>query len=345
MTSKSAAPRTSVMQVWSQTRYGGPEVARAEVVEVPAPGAGEVLLTVRATSLNAGDVHLMRGDPLLVRLAFGLRRPRIATRGMDVAGTVQAIGPAADSMAPTFVIGDEVMGELPGGGLAEFVIARADALVRRPEGLDPVAAAAIPIAAGTALLALDIGAVADGQRVLVIGAAGGVGTFSVQLAALRGAEVWALCGARAEPLIASLGAARTFDYTRVDPANSPAELPHGGFDVVIDIAGRAPLRRLRALCTPAGALVIVSGEGSRVSGPLGRMLRAGMLGLTRGARIRLVAAKADTRATATLAALAADGAIAPVVERTWPLAEAGAALAHIDAGHTVGKIVVIAGAS
>lgn len=337
-----APARAHLMQSWRQHRYGGPEVVHAESVAVPTPGPGEVLIKVRATALNAGDVHLMRGEPLLVRLFFGLRRPRIAVRGMDVAGTVHALGEQRLDTSAPFALGDEVMGELPGGGLAEYVVARAAALIRRPDDLDPVAAAALPIAGGTARLALEGGGVTGGQRVLVIGASGGVGTFTVQLAALRGAEVWALCGARNERLLAELGAVRTLDYQHVDPAAEPAELPRGSFDVVIDSVGSASLRRLRALCAPTGTLVIVSGEGGRVLGPIGRMMRGGMLRLSRGARIRFVAAKADTRATAELAALAAAGRITPTIERTWPLAEADAALAHIDAGHTVGKIVVTA---
>jgi NADPH:quinone reductase-like Zn-dependent oxidoreductase len=326
------------MTAWRQSAYGGPEVVRAARVPVPEPGAGEVLLAVRATALHAGDVHVMRGEPLLVRAFFGLGGPRIATRGMDVAGTVVAIGPGVDLLS----VGDEVVGELPGGGLAEYAIAPAARLVPRPDSVDAGAAAALPVSAGTAWQALDRagGGAVTGRRVLVIGASGGVGTYTVQLAALRGAEVWAICGARNERLVADLGAARTFDYARVDAGASPSEAPAASFDVVIDIVGRAPLRALRRLATPTGCVVMVSGEGGRVLGPIGRMLRAALISLSPGPRIKSLAATAKPEIARQLLALVVAGKLRPVIERTYPLSEAGSALAHVDAGHTVGKVVV-----
>ena len=326
--------RPQTMQAWRQTRYGGPDAVHPVIADIPVAAAGEVVLRVRASSVNAADIHIMRGEPLLLRAFFGLRRPREPTRGRDVAGTVVAIG----DDAPGPAIGDEVLGELAGGGLAEYVKTPASQVVRRPAALDPVAAAALPLAGGTAWQALERGAVGEAQRVLVIGASGGVGTFAVQLAALRGAEVWALCGARSRALVEELGASRTFDYTTTDAAG----LPPASFDVVLDIAGTAPLRRLRALLRPGGTLVLVSGEGGNVLGPIGRILRAGVLGLVgRDRRIRPLAATTTPDITARLAALAAEGSVRPVIERTWPLAEAGQALAHVDAGHTVGKAVVV----
>lgn len=324
--------QTSPMTAWRQQRYGGPDVVVQETVGTPIPGRGEVLLQVRATALNAGDVHLMRGDPLLVRLFIGLRGPRDPVRGMDVAGTVVALG---DGDVP-FALGDEVVGELPGGGLAEFVVAPVSRIVARPSDLEPVTAAALPIAAGTAAQALDLGRVGSGHRVLVLGASGGVGTFAVQLAAERGADVWATCGAANREIVASLGAARTFDYRQT----GLAELPGESFDAVIDIAGTAPLRALQNLLRPGGIAVLVSGEGGRVLGPVGRMLRAAMLSAGSRRKLRALAAKPRTDVLLDLVARAADGRLRAVIERTWPLAEAGDALAHIDAGHTVGKVVV-----
>lgn len=328
------------MTAWRQSRYGGPEVARPDSVAVPQPGRGEVLLRVRATALHAGDVHIMHGDPLLVRVFFGLTRPRIATRGMDVAGTVVAVGPGTD----TLTVGDEVVGELPGGGLAEYVIARAERVVARPESVDAVTAAALPVSAGTAWQSLDLASdrVGAGSRILVIGASGGVGTYTVQLAALRGAEVWAICGARNQRLITELGAARTFDYARVNAGAAPPELPPASFDAVIDIVGRAPLRALRRLAAPGGCVVMVSGEGGRVLGPVARMLRAGLLSMSRGPRLRPLTATAKPDITRSLLGLVAEGTLRPVIERTYPLSDAGSALAHVDAGHTVGKVVVTA---
>ncbi|WP_458042668.1 MULTISPECIES: NAD(P)-dependent alcohol dehydrogenase [Bacteria] len=330
------------MTAWRQAAYGGPDTVQSARVEVPEPRAGEVLVRVRATALHAGDVHIMRGEPLLVRVFFGLRGPRVATRGMDVAGTVVAVGPGTGTVGAALALGDEVVGELPGGGLAEYAIAPAASVVPRPESVDAVVAAALPVSAGTAWQTLDLAGdrVGDGRRVLVIGASGGVGTYTVQLAALRGAEVWAVCGARNERLIADIGAVRTFDYARVDAGASPPELPAASFDVVIDVVGRAPLRALRRLVAPGGSVVLVSGEGGRLLGPIGRMLRAGLLSLTPGPRLKPLAATAKPDITCELLALVEAGRLQPVIERTYALAEAGTALAHVDGGHSVGKVVV-----
>lgn len=327
-----APPRT--MTAWRQHRYGGPETVAAETIDVPAPGAGEVLLRVAATSLNSGDVRLMRGEPLLVRTVFGLRRPKNLGRGMDVAGTVVALGPAVDAVA----VGDEVVGELAGGGLAPYVVAPVERLVRRPAEVTAVAASALPIAGGTAWKALDLARVETGARVLVIGASGGVGTLTVQLAVERGIAVWALTGARTQTLVEQLGAERTFDYRVVGPDS--AELSGQAFDAVIDIAGTAPLRSLQRLVRPGGSVVLVSGHGGRVLGPVGRILRSLALS-RRAARLVPLSATPDTAVLGALLQLVATGRLAPVIERTWPLSEAGDALAHVDAGHTVGKVVVV----
>ena len=213
-----AAGVPAAMDAWRQTRYGGPEVVRMERMPVPVPGATDVLLRVRATSVNSGDVKVMRGVPLLIRPASGLRHPRLATRGIDVAGTVASIG----SEVTAFAVGDEVMGEIAGGALAEYVVAPATLLTRRPDGLSAADAATLPVAGGTAWQALDSAGVTRGDRVLVIGASGGVGHFAVQLAAQRAAEVWALCGARSARMVGDLGAVRTFDYRTTDAADLPA---------------------------------------------------------------------------------------------------------------------------
>lgn len=328
-------PTTDTMSAWRQTEYGSTEVVRRAQVAVPAPRRGEVLLRLRATGLNNGDVRVMHGEPLLVRAAFGLRRPKQPVRGMDAAATVVGIGEGVDGFVP----GDEVVCELPGGGgLATYAVAPAKRLVRRPAGLDPVVAASLPVAGGTAWQALERGGVASGHRVLVIGASGGVGTFAVQLAALRGADVWALCGERSRALVETLGAARTFDYRRTQPG-SP-DLPEGSFDVVIDIAGTSPLRTLQRLVRDGGSVVLVSGEGGRVLGPMGRILSAALRSIGAKRRLRPLAAVAEPGVLTELVALAASGRLAPVIERTFPFAEAPAALTRLDDGHVVGKLVV-----
>lgn len=338
-----AALRTDSMPAWTQRRYGEADVVALENIDVPAPRRGQVLLRLRTTALNNGDIRVMRGEPLLVRLAFGLRRPRQSVRGMDAAATVVALGEGVTE----FAVGDEVVCELPaGGGLARYAVSPVGRLVRRPPELDPAVAATLPIAAGTAWQALELGGVADAAapgaqppRVLVIGASGGVGTFAVQLAVGRGAEVWALCGERNRALVESLGAARTFDYHAVQPG-SP-ELGEGRFDVVLDIAGTASLRVLRRLVRDGGRVVLVSGEGGRVFGPIGRLAAASVLSIGSKRPLRPLAAVAKSDVREQLLALAAAGGLSPVIERRYPFAEAGAALARVADGHVAGKVVVL----
>ncbi|WP_434968657.1 NAD(P)-dependent alcohol dehydrogenase [Microbacterium sp. bgisy207] len=331
--SPKAAP-TTTMAAWLQHRYGGPEVVESDRLPVPAPGPTDLLVRVRACGIHAGDARLMRGDPYLVRLAFGIRRPRAAVRGMDVAGTVVAVGSGVTDYRP----GDEVVAEIGvGGGLAEYAIMPAARAVARPDHVPAQLAAALPVSGGTAVQALDAASVGSGSRVLVIGAAGGVGTFAVQLAAQRGADVWALAGERALDLVTELGAAHVFDYRRVQPG-SP-ELPAASFDAVIDIAGTAPLSVLRGLLREGGTVVLVSGSGGRVLGPMGRMLKAAFLSRRRR-RIRSLAATAKPEVVAQLLELTGQGSIRPVIEQTYSFAAARDALAHVDAGHTVGKVVV-----
>ncbi|MGN8554117.1 UNVERIFIED_CONTAM: NAD(P)-dependent alcohol dehydrogenase [Microbacterium sp. SLM126] len=331
-----AADVPATMNAWSQRKYGGPAVVALAAVGVRAPRRGEVLLRLRATGLNNGDVRVMRGEPLLVRTVFGLRRPKQPVRGMDVAATVIAVG---DGVAD-FAVADEVVCELPGGGgLAPYAVAPAARLVRRPDALDPVLAASLPVAAGTAWQALDRVGVTAGHRVLVIGASGGVGTFAVQLAVHRGAEVWALCGERNRALVEGIGASRTFDYRSVLPGSDALG---SGFDAVIDIAGTAPLAALQGLVRGGGAIALVSGEGGRVLGPIGRILAASVRSLGSKRPLRPVAAVAKTDVLTALVELAASGALRPVIERTYPFAEGGAALARLADGHVVGKLVVTA---
>lgn len=333
--SRPTALPTDTMAEWRQTEYGHADAVTLTRGEVPSPGRAEVLVRVRALSLNSGDVRVMRGEPRLLRMAFGLRRPKQGVRGMDVAATVVRIGAGVTEFAP----GDEVVGELPGGGLAEYALAPVARLVHRPAAVDPATAAALPVAGGTAWLALERGGAASGQRVLVIGASGGVGTFAVQLAVDRSATVWALCGERNRAMVEGLGAERTFDYCRVQPGNP--ELGEAAFDVVIDIAGTASLRAVQRLVHPGGSVVLVAGEGGRLLGPIPRLIGAMLRSIGSKRPLRPLAATFRPDVLAELLAWAADHRITPVIERTYPFAEAGAALAHVDAGHTSGKVLVV----
>ncbi|KJL20339.1 Phthiocerol synthesis polyketide synthase type I PpsC [Microbacterium oxydans] len=340
------------MKAWRRETYGPADGVTLERIPVPVPARGEVLLRVRATALNAGDVRLLLGDPLLVRPVFGLTRPKHPVRGMEVAATVVALGPDVVGAE----IGEEVVGELVGGGgLGEYVSVPASRLVPIPTGVTPEAASCLPVAGGTAWQALDLariglsrtglsraglsgGRLSEGgttPRVLIIGASGGVGTFAVQLAALRGAEVWATCRDRNARLVEQLGAVRTFDH-RVSPLSA---LPDGRFDAIVDIAGGMPLRELKRLVIPGGRVVLVTGDGGHVLGPLPRMLRAVFLSI--GSRsIRPLAATPRPEVLAKLLDLVAEGRVVPVIEREYPFADASTALSRLEAGHTVGKLVV-----
>lgn len=324
---------TTTMPAWAQDTYGGPEVIEWRTIDVPQPQHGELLIKVRATALNAADIRLMRGEPLLVRAAFGLRRPKIPVRGMDVAGTVVAVGDGADPS----LIGTEVVGELPGGGLAEFVTAPAKSVMPRDSRIDPATAAAVPLAGGTAWQALRRAGLSSGDRVLVIGASSGVGTFTVQLAADEGAEVWALCGERSRELVESLGADRTFDYR----TTAVRDLPKDHFTTIVDIAGDAPLRDLQKLLRPGGSVILVGSKGQGVFGPMGRLLRASLLSIGSSRRLLAFLATAQPEVTSTLLERITNGRITPIIERTWPVNEARGALAHVDSGRAVGKAVVL----
>lgn len=317
---------------WSQSRYGAPDVLTQTPLPARAPGPDEVLVEVEACALNSADVRIMRGDPLLIRLAFGLRRPRTAVPGRDVAGRVAAAGSAVTSWA----VGDRVVGEIGGGGLGATVVASAAKFVAIPEGLSSEVAAALPLAGGTAWQALDLGGVERGSRVLVVGAGGGVGTFAVRLAVLRGARVDALCGERAKDVVASLGAERVDDYRTTDLADRRG----ADYDAVIDIGGSVPLRTLQQVVRDGGLVVGVSGGANRVFGPLGRMLRAAVLSIGSSRRIRSLAAVAKPDLTAALVDLAARGDLVPPIERTWQIDRGREAMAYMDAGHAVGKVIV-----
>ncbi|NYE18856.1 NAD(P)-dependent alcohol dehydrogenase [Microbacterium immunditiarum] len=321
-------------RAWIQPAYGGPEILEQRTIDRPRPGKGEVLVRVRATSLNSADAKLLRGEPGVLRLGFGLRRPRNPVRGMDVAGTIVAVGEGVDGSH----VGDEVVGEISGGGggLATYAVTRFGRVVPRPADVDPATAAAVPLAGGTAWHALRLAGVRAGSRVLVIGASGGVGSFAVQLAARSGAEVWALCGERNRALVERLGATRTFDYR----ATGPETLPEGTFDAVIDIGGTAPLGVLQRLVREGGSVVMVAGEGKGPFGPIGRMLRAVFRSIGSKRRLRPLAARASASVTSMLLEKVARGELEPVIERTFAFDEARDALAHVDAGHTVGKVVV-----
>jgi len=320
------------MRAIVQERYGPIDAVALREVARPKPGRDEVLVRVRAASVNRADLMLVAGEPYLMRAAFGLRRPRLAIRGQDVAGTVEAVGDGAARFRP----GDEVYAEVAAGGFADYVAVPERSLAAKPARLTFEQAAAIPLAGTTALQGLrDVGGLRPGQRVLVHGATGGVGSFAVQIAKALGAEVTGVCGARHVELVRSLGADRAIDRDREDFA---AEGPR--YDLILDVAGGRTLAACRRALNPGGTLVLVSGAGGRVFGPLGRMLRALALAPFVRQRLRVLAASPSGADLAELTRLVESGLVAPVVDATYALEETPAALRHLAVARARGKVVV-----
>jgi len=320
------------MKAIVQDAYGSADVLRLDDVEAPEPDAGEVLLRVRAAGVDRGVWHLMVGRPYVARPMFGVRRPRIRVPGMDVAGVVERVGAGVSGFAP----GDEVFG-IGTGTFAELAVAPAEKLVRKPEATSFEQAAAVAISGLTALQAVrDVGEVQPGQSVLVIGAAGGVGTYAVQIAKAAGADVTGVCSTAKLDLVRSIGADHVVDYTRDDIVELGAR-----YDVVIDIAGNRTLRALRRVLTPKGTLVIVGGEeGGRWIGGIQRNLWAALWSPFIGQRLRAFISKERGEDIAVLAEMIAAGTVTPVVERTYPLADAADAIRALDDGRVRGKVVV-----
>lgn len=320
------------MKAIVQDTYGSADVLHLEDIDVPEPGAGEVLVGVRAAGVDRGVWHLMTGKPYLARLAIGLRRPRNRVLGMDVAGVVQDVGAGVTE----FASGDEVFG-IGKGTYAELAVVPAKKLVLKPEGLPFERAAAVPISGVTALHAVRrIGEVRPGQSVLVIGAAGGVGTYAVQIAKAAGAEVTGVCSTAKLDLVRSIGADHVVDYTREDIAELGER-----YDVVIDIAGNRTLRQLRRLVAARGMLVIVGGEeGGRLLGGIERNLRAALWSPFIRQRMRAFFSRERQDDIETLAEMITAGTLTPVVEKTFPLADAADAIRHLEGGHARGKLVV-----
>ncbi|MFK0236662.1 NAD(P)-dependent alcohol dehydrogenase [Streptomyces vinaceus] len=322
---------SSTMKAVVQTGYGTPEVLRLTEVARPTPGAGQVLLRVRAAGVDRGTWHLMAGYPYAVRAALGLRRPRNPLTGLDVAGTVAALGLGVTG----FAVGDEVFGTAR-GAFAEYVVARADRLAPKPERLGYPEAGALAVSGLTALQALrGAGRVRAGQRVLVTGASGGVGTYAVQLARAFGAEVTGVCGPTKADLVRSLGADRVLDYTREDVIAGGV-----GYDVVVDIAGGTPLARLRRILAPRGTLVIVGGEDCGDWVGMGRQFHAVVRSPFTRQRLTMLASRQNRADLDELASLVDAGQVGPVVSATFPLDQVPQALEMLMAGAARGKIVI-----
>jgi NADPH:quinone reductase-like Zn-dependent oxidoreductase len=312
--------------------YGPPEVLRLEEIAAPVVGDDDVLVRVRAAGVHPGDYFVLTGVPHLTRLAFGLRRPRLGVRGYDLAGRVEAAG----RNVRRFQTGDEVFGWTETGSLAEHVCVGDGNLVLKPASLTMEQAGAVVVSGVVALQALrDAANVRPGQRVLIIGASGGVGTFAVQIARSLGAEVTGVCSTRNVELVRSIGADHVVDYTTKDFTRSGQR-----YDVILDNVEAQPLSAVRRALAPAGTLVLNSGRGGRWIGPLGRWAKAGVLSLFSRQTLRPVFSRENHEDLLVLKDLIEDGAVTPVIDRTYPLSDAAQALAYVGAGHTRGKVVV-----
>lgn len=323
------------MKAFVLPRYGSPDVLELREIPRPEPGPDEVLVRVRATNVQPADWHMMRGEPYVARLIpgpLGLRAPKVAVLGADVAGVVERTGRDVTGFAP----GDEVYAMTRSGGFAEYVCVPADELVPKPGNLTFEQAAAVPLAALTALLGLR--GVRPGLRVLVNGASGGVGTFAVQLAKAYDAEVTAVCGTRNVALLRSLGADDVLDYTKEDFTRGDRR-----YDLVLDCAGGKSGAALRRVMTRTGVYAAVGAKGTRWFQPVVRMLTilaANPLVPQKMTMVDVINAPDAKRNLRTVSGLIEEGRVTPVIDRVHSFAEIPEALRYQEEGHATGKVVV-----
>ena len=321
------------MKAITYHRYGSPDVLEFGEVDEPVVKDDEVLIGVRAASVNPRDWHFMRGLPYFMRLQFGLRGPKDGGLGSDVAGQVEAVGKNVTRFRP----GDEVFADVLTGGFAEYACVTEDLLGLKPANLTFEQAAAVPLAALTALQGLrDHGRVQPGQKVLIIGASGGVGTFAVQLGKLFGADVTGVCSTRKVDMVRSIGADHVIDYTQEDFTRSGQT-----YDLIFQLAGtRSPADCRRAL-TSKGTLLLSSGEsGGRWIGPVDRIVKAVVLSPFVSQRLVSFLAKPSTEDLQVMRELIEAGKVSPVIDRTYPLSDTPEAIRHLEEGHARGKIVI-----
>ena len=325
------APRTPMRAV-IYCDYGPPEVLTLQDVERPVPDDDQVLVRVRAAAVNPLDWHYMRGTPYIARFGMGLRKPKVTRLGVDYAGTVEAVGRNVTQFKP----GDEVFGGR-NGAFAQYVVARADrAIARKPANLTFEQAAAIPVSGLTALQALrDQGKIRPGQKVLINGASGGVGTFAVQLAKSLGAEVTGVCSTRNVDMVRSIGADHVIDYTKENFTTRPER-----YDLVIDNVGNHSLRATRGVLTPEGKMVIVGGPSGRWVDPLPRAFGARAMSSFSRQKMSFFMAELRPSDLAELRDLAEAGKLTPVIDRRYELSEIQAAIAYLETGRARGKVVV-----
>ncbi|MBA3834094.1 MAG: NAD(P)-dependent alcohol dehydrogenase [Chthoniobacterales bacterium] len=318
-------------------RYGSPDVLEVRDVKKPVPDDDEVLIKVRAASVNPLDWHFIEGTPYIMRaMGVGLRKPKVPRLGVDMAGQVEAVGKNVTQFKP----GDEVFGGKT-GAFAEYVCARADrAIVLKPANLTFEQAASVPIAAITALQGLrDKGHVKPGQKVLINGASGGVGTFAVQIAKSLGAEVTGVCSTRNLDLVRSLGADHLIDYTKEDFTKGNER-----YDVILDNVGNQPLSGFRRALKPNGICVMIGGGGPNdggLIGPMARPIQALLLSPFISQKMSMFFAELTKADLIVLGNLMQAGKVTPVIDRTYQLSQVPEAIRYLEKGHARGKVVII----
>ena len=321
------------MKAIVQDRYGSADVLEFREIDKPVVGEYDVLIRVRAAGVDRGVWHLMTGLPYLIRImGFGFRGPKVPVQGMDVAGCVEAIG----AKVTEFRVGDEVFG-ICAGSFAEYARAEESKIAPKPKNLSFEEAAAVPVSACTALEGLrDTGEVKEGQKVLIVGASGGVGTFAAQLAKAFGAEVTGVCSTTKVEMVRSIGADHVIDYKHEDFTQSSSR-----YDLILDIGGNRPLSRLRRVLTSEGTLVIVGGEeGDRWIGGIDRQLRGLLLSMFTRHKLRTFVSSESKADLLFLTELIEAEKITPVIDKTYPLSEAADAIRYLEQGKACGKIVI-----
>jgi NADPH:quinone reductase-like Zn-dependent oxidoreductase len=321
------------MRAVVQESYGSTDVLELRDIAVPDVADDEVLVRVKAAGVDRGVWHVMTGRPYPVRLAgYGLRAPKNPVPGSDLVGVVETVGAGVTRWAP----GDEVLG-IGRGAFAEYATARQDKVVAKPANVSVEQAAVVAVSGLAALQAVrDHARTSTEQQVLIVGASGGVGTYAVQIAKARGAEVTGVCSPTKVDLVRSLGADEVIDYTRADFAEVP-----GRYDVILDIGGNSSLARLRRALTSKGTLVIVGGEtGGRWLGGTDRQLRALALSPFVGQKLTTFISSENGDDLLELVELIEAGQVSPIVDRTYPLSEAPKAIQYVEEGHASGKVVI-----
>jgi len=321
------------MKAIVQHGYGAPhDVLKLAEVDPPAVGDQEVLVSVRASSANPWDWHFIRGEPVLMRPAGigGVRKPKFLIPGGDLAGTVAQVGAHVTGFAP----GDHVYG-FGHGAFAEYVAVPQGNMARKPSNLTFEQAAAVPLGAITAIQGLRAGGLQAGQHVLVIGASGGVGTFAVQIAKHLGAEVTGVCSTGNVDLVRRLGADHVIDYTNQDIFTGPAR-----YDMVFQLGGTYAPAAIRKVLTAKGTLIQSYGDGDRWFGPIGNMIKAAVLSPFVGQTLKSFTAKETTETLEEISDLIEAGQLTPVIDRTYPLAEAAQAVLLVEQGRPAGKVTV-----